>query len=64
MVVKSADSTMLVFFFSASLKSLLTSAFGWLLARWPKDSVFFDAIVTGSGVTQECILLGEPVVKF
>lgn len=55
---------MLVFFFSASLKSLLTSAFGWLLARWPKDSVFFDAIVTGSGVTQECILLGEPVVKF
>jgi len=43
-VVKSADRTTFVFFFSAISKSLPTSGLGCSAPRWAKDTVLLDAM--------------------
>ena len=47
-VVRSADTVILVFLASAMEKSFLASALGWLLARSPYDSRDLDAMTKES----------------
>ena len=56
-VVKSADRTIFVSFFSAISNSFLTSALGWPEARWPKDKVLLDAMAVGLRPVPSTVLL-------